>query len=149
MVSENALDSSGSGSLDWLTNANGSINLIAILASIVFVIASSTLVLFLCAICRRYSMDFMDYDKNNTQVIYNVSAGAKELPSEYTLGAYRGYHGEYGKNDFVLTNPAATATDNTGYASSHQTTNNNFQTIDDDDVNCITFQNAAFQHNSP
>ena len=130
----------------------GAVNFTVVIASAAVIFASSTLVLFLCAICRRYSMDFTDYDKNNTQVIYNVSAGAKELPSTYTMGAYRGYQSEFKGpiiTDTVLANPAAVGVENSGYSSPQLSNTNHLNAYDDDDDGSLTYHNAAFMNKSP
>ena len=107
----------------------------------------STFTVFLCAWCKRYSMDFENYDKNNTQVIYNASAGAKELPSVYTLGEYRGTNNEYRSSvmsDMVFANPAALGTYNQGFTMTPTKKEETTEISDD-----FVLQNNAFQEHSP
>ena len=165
MVSSGEVSDPAEAAADWWHASSSNANIAVALASVTVIVASSTLVLFLCAICRRYSMDFTDYDKDNAQVIYNVSAGAKELPSEYTLGEYRGYPSEYKgafsapQHDTVFANPSAHAHANMAYSSPSAMTSQSYAAAasahsvnnhdDYDDDGSLTYHNAAFMNKSP
>ena len=129
-----------------------------ILASLAGVLTLSVVLLSLCVWCRKYSMDLLNYDKDDAQVISNTSAGAKELPSVYTIGAYSvnneytGVQGVYGgvrndsrhttQLDTVYANPNTLGSDNGGF--SMTPAKENSQRFDD-----FVILNPGFAEQSP